>query len=193
MNISNVLNGTPSARRAVRPWPAPSMGAGFTPGRALGSRGGSRRRRLGSPGKSRRWGAAAQARCLSVGTHGAGRRRSAVPPHPPPGGPRRHAPQLTVLAEPPAASRAGRSCRRESSQSRARPTATSLRSDPGRPLTRASPARTAPARRTGKGRKAALRIRLFALSDIFEPALTWVFYRAQDDPGDRVYTRQPSR
>ena len=27
------------------------------------------------------------ARCLSVGTHGVGRRRSAVPPHPPPAGP----------------------------------------------------------------------------------------------------------
>jgi hypothetical protein len=30
---------------------------------------------------------------LALGTHGAGRRRSAIPPHPPPAGPRRHAPR----------------------------------------------------------------------------------------------------
>ena len=70
------------------------------PRESVGQARDSRRRRLGPPGSLAAAGAAAQARCLSVGTHGAGRRRSAVPPHPPPGGPRRHAPRLTALAEP---------------------------------------------------------------------------------------------
>ena len=92
-NIYTAINGTPSARRAVRPWPGSEHGRRVHPGRALDRRGipaaGGWGRRGVSP-----LGAAAQARCLSVGTHGAGRRRSAVPPHPPPGGPRRHAPPV---------------------------------------------------------------------------------------------------
>ena len=91
------VNGTPSARRAVRPWPG-SAGTG-----ARSTQGQRWTRRVpaasgGAGGESRRWWAAAQARCLSVGTHGTGRRRSAVPPHPPPGGPRRHAPLVSAPA-----------------------------------------------------------------------------------------------
>ena len=51
----------------------------------------SRRRWPGLAG-SLAAGGGGPARCLSVGTHGAGRRRSAVPRHPPPAGPRRHIP-----------------------------------------------------------------------------------------------------
>ena len=98
-NFLYVLNGTPSAPRAVRPWAGSEHGRRVHPGRALDRRGvpaagdwgwrGSLAAGGGGPGP-----------LLSVGTHGAGRRRSAVPPHPPPGSSRRHAPRLTALAEP---------------------------------------------------------------------------------------------
>jgi hypothetical protein len=59
---------------------------------------------------------------LALGTHGAGRRRRAVPPHPPPGGPRGHASRLIAPARAAGPSSPRRaSCRRGSSQSRARP------------------------------------------------------------------------
>jgi hypothetical protein len=93
-------------------------------------------------GEPRRWWAAARPAALALGTHGAGRRRSAVPPHPPPAGPRRHAPQLTAPAKAAGpSSRAGRSCRRESPLSRAlRPAAfASLRFAPLTPLTATFP------------------------------------------------------
>jgi len=99
-NFLYVLNGTPSARRAVRPGPLRAWAQG-SPRESVGQPRGFPPQAVGLAGEVSPLGAAAQARCLSVGTHGAGRRRSAVPPHPPPGGPRRHAPQLTALAEPP--------------------------------------------------------------------------------------------
>ena len=61
-------------------------------------------------------------------------------------------PPASVLPEPPGRPpRAGRSCRRGISQSRARPTAASLRFTPGRPWTRASQPRSASVGRTGGG------------------------------------------
>jgi hypothetical protein len=81
-------------------------------------------------GEPRRWWAAARPAALALGTHGAGRRRSAIPPHPPSGGSRRHAPPVTAPAEAARPSScARRPCRRESSQPRAL-----------RPATSASPA-----------------------------------------------------
>jgi hypothetical protein len=93
---SSVFKGTPSARRAVRPQPGFMHGHRAHQGRRWASEG-FRRRRLGLAGESRRWGGSV-ARCLSVGTHGAGDCRRAVPPHPPPGAPRRHAPWVTAPA-----------------------------------------------------------------------------------------------
>ena len=82
------------------------------------------------------------ARCLSVEDARRGPPPQRRSPQPPPGGPRRHASADRAWPEQPTRSPcAGRSCRRESSQSRAlRPAAfASLRFAPGRPLTATFP------------------------------------------------------
>ena len=140
-NYLYVLNGTPSARRAVRPWPGSEHGRRVHPGRALDRRGvpaaGGWGRRGVSP-----LGAAAQARCLSVGTHGAGRRPQRRSPAPT----ARRFPAVTHPGWPRLRSRRAvlprrACCRRGSSLSRAlRPAASaSLRFAPGRPLTASFP------------------------------------------------------
>ena len=84
-------------RRAAQadPGRAPGMSAESPTGRAGQSSVPPRRARLA--GVSPLVGGG-PARCLSVGTHGAGRRRSAIPPHLPSAGPRRDAPRLTAPA-----------------------------------------------------------------------------------------------
>jgi hypothetical protein len=82
-NYLYVFKGTPSARQAVRPGRARAGGAEARGEIALDDSEVPRRRRLGSRGSLAVVGGSL-ARCLSVGTHGAGRCRSAVPPHPPP-------------------------------------------------------------------------------------------------------------
>lgn len=84
-------------RRAAQadPGRAPGMSAESPKGRAGQSS--VPPRRAGLTGVSPLVGGG-PARCLSVGAHGAGRRRSAVPPHPPSAGPRRDAPRLTAPA-----------------------------------------------------------------------------------------------
>jgi hypothetical protein len=127
----------PGAPGPGGPGRAPGGGAGFTEGgRWTGE--GSRRRRPGVEGESRRWWAAAQARCLSVGDA----RRGPPPQRRSPAPAARRSPPPRILVTVPA--RAARpsstrraSCRRESSLSRTlRPAAlASLRFAPGRPLT----------------------------------------------------------
>ena len=83
--------------------PAPAGMRARAQGSSRGSAGQPRvpQQTAGGAGReSRRCWAAARPAAFALGTHGAGRRRSAVPPHPPPGSPRRHAPRLTALAEP---------------------------------------------------------------------------------------------
>src|SRR5215813_3454337 len=90
MNIYTAIKGTPSARRAAQPGQAPGMAQG-SPTRSVGQTG-VPPWADGLAGESRRWGRRPGPAALALGTHGAGRRRSAVTPHPPPGGPDRHAP-----------------------------------------------------------------------------------------------------
>jgi hypothetical protein len=73
----------PGAPGPSGPGRAPGMGAGFTEGGRWTDKG-SRRRRLGLAGSLAAGGRRPRPAALALGTHGAGRRRSAVPPHPPP-------------------------------------------------------------------------------------------------------------
>ena len=120
-NFLYLFKGTPSARQQYGPWLGSGRGR-KVPGAAIGRRG-SRRRRLRSRGVSSPVGGGSIPLPLRLGTHGAGRRRSAVSPRPPPGGPHRHAPCDRALARVPGPSSSRRaSCRRARSQSRALPT-----------------------------------------------------------------------
>jgi len=137
-------------------WPQPGWGQERRDhrGAALDSRGFRSRRPGGAGRESRRCWAAARPAAFALGTHGAGRRRSAVPPHPPPARPpvRNATPgvracqnRLGVLPAP-GDLVAGES-RSQGRDWRPRPSA-SLRADPG---LRAFPARSAPVGRTGGG------------------------------------------
>jgi hypothetical protein len=152
-----VIKGTPPARRAVRP--RPGSGHGRKVHRRKRWTGeGSRRRRPGAAGLAV-GGRRPRPAALALGTHGAGRRRSAVPPHPPA---RRSPPSRTPVTAPARAagpsSRAGRSCRRESSLSRAlRPTASASLATQGQTLDSEPPRQDpAPAGRTEKVQNPAL-------------------------------------
>ena len=122
-------------RRAAQADPGRAPGAESPKGRAGQSSVPPRRARLA--GVSPLVGGG-PARCLSVG--GAGRRRSAVLPHPPSAGPRRDAPRLTAPAR-----AAGPSSPRRAilpprkPQSRALPVVASLRFAPRRLLTASFP------------------------------------------------------
>jgi hypothetical protein len=145
------FKGTPSARRAVWPRPGSCSGRGGTRGcversgecRAVGGRG---------CGESRRCGAAALPAASALGTHGAGRCRSAVTPHPSPAWP----PAVTHSVAAPAraagpSSRAGHpvaaKARSQGHGLRPRPSAFA----PGRPWTASFPGKIGTCRADGGG------------------------------------------
>ena len=103
-------------RRAGPPGPgrAPGMGARLTEEERWTGEGGPAVGAWGCWGSLAAGGRRPGPAALALGTHGAGRRRSAVPPHPPPGGARRYVPRGSRLPERPGRPpRAGRCCRRE--------------------------------------------------------------------------------
>jgi len=136
--------------------PAPAGMRARAQGSSRGSAGQPRvpQQTAGGAGReSRRCWAAARPAAFALGTHGAGRRRSAGSPAPAarPATRRNATPGVRILPEPPGRPpRAGRFCRRGISQSRARPTAASLCFTPGRPWTASFPGKISACREDGR-------------------------------------------
>ena len=113
----------------------------------------------GAGGESRRWWAAARPAALALGTHGAGRRRGAVPPHLPPARP----PAVTPLGACTCQNQAGASSPRRAILPPGKlaakgaaygRVAASLRFTSADPGLRASPAKTGTCREDGEKRRA---------------------------------------